>query len=222
MLDYIQVIYYLITTPQQCCIGWAFLWPTRFGICFEFISSILLHLKYGIWYDFIVVDFPSHFASLCLLFEGTDTCKATLIHFCEQHNRTESWTEPYIVHPGCVCLFLSHVRGHWKGNEKHSATVSQWEESGGGRYVAYSQSRGSVLTLIAAFSGWVFVAQVELHLLLSRAPFLQVLIHHVVKGDCSLWRGENIWHNTFKNNKPCTLILEMSQKSFVPRGKKAG
>lgn len=90
----------------------------------------------------------------------------------------------------------------------------------GGTWLIGSQE-GVFLTLIAAFSGRVFVAQVELHLLLSGTPFLQVLIHHVVKGDGSLWRGENIRHNTFQNNKPCTLILERSLKSFVPQGGKS-
>lgn len=49
----------------------------------------------------------------------------------------------------------------------------------------------SVLTLIAAFSGRIFMPQVELNLLLSGAPFLQVLIHQVVKGDSSLWKTKH-------------------------------
>lgn len=42
------------------------------------------------------------------------------------------------------------------------------------------------LTWFTALCGRVLVAQEELHFLFPGAPLLQVLIHHVVKGNCSL------------------------------------
>ena len=55
------------------------------------------------------------------------------------------------------------------------------------------------LTWVAALRGRVFVAEEELDLLLSGAPLLQVLVHHVFEGDGSLWgtqRGihkQSVW-----------------------------
>jgi len=66
------------------------------------------------------------------------------------------------------------------------------------------------------------VAQVELHLLLSGAPFLQVLIHHVVKGDGSLWRGENIRRSTLKQQTMHSDIRKVINIVFCSSGKKAG
>lgn len=65
-----------------------------------------------------------------------------------------------------------------------------------------------ILTLIAAFSGRIFMAQVKLHLLLSGAPFLQVLIHQVVKRNGSLWKNKT--DKKLMSHKFCSSSLQKS------------
>lgn len=50
----------------------------------------------------------------------------------------------------------------------------------------WKEEKVTIGTLIAALCWRVFVPEKELDFLFPRAPFLQMLIHHVLKGDCSL------------------------------------
>lgn len=71
-------------------------------------------------------------------------------------------------------------------NRCHVLTsLSSKPQAPSGHRAWWKEKKVTVCTLIAALCWRVFVPEEELDFLFPRAPFLQMFVHHVFKGDCS-------------------------------------